>query len=172
MRKVSIVIQAALVAGILNCVAWYVFAKSIGFYEVKVYMYRNYVTFAMLVIGIFISVFLMKKKDGGFMEFKEAVKNGILFSFILAVVMAIFNYIYYTFITPDTIDFFLSEAKNYMLQNPDKFKAEDIPKYLDGERGNFSSFKLIPPVLFFGLLVSLLVAAVLQKKNPNKISEN
>ncbi len=63
MKKISIVVQAALVAGILNCVAWYAFAKSIGFYEVKVYMYRNYVTFAMLVIGIFLSIYLMKRKE-------------------------------------------------------------------------------------------------------------
>jgi hypothetical protein len=75
-----------------------------------------------------------------------------LYSIVLAVVLAIFNYIYYAFITPDTIEFFLSEAKNYMLKYPEKFKAEDIPRYLEGEKGNFSSVKLIPPVLFFGLL--------------------
>jgi|GEM_PF-1677224 hypothetical protein len=172
MRKSGLTIQIAIVAGVINCVAWYVFAKTIGFYEIDVYKYRNYVTLGVLITGIFLAVFLAKRKANGFIEFKDTVKTGLLYSIVLAVVLAIFNYIYYAFITPDTIEFFLSEAKNYMLKYPEKFKAEDIPRYLEGEKGNFSSVKLIPPVLFFGLLVSLLIGAILQKKDPNKVSEN
>jgi len=85
--------------------------------------------------------------------------------------LAIFNYIYYTVITPDTIDYFLSEAKKSFLAN-EKIKSADIPKYLEAERENFSSFKLIPPILFFGILSSLLAGLALQKKAKNNTIEN
>lgn len=164
MKKINLSIQFAIVAGLLNCIAWYALAKNMGFYEIKVYVYRNYLTILLLFLGIFLSTFFTKRANSGFLDFKKAVKDGLLFSFVLAVIIAIFNYLYYNVITPDTIDFFLSEAKKFMLQYPDKYKAEDIPKYLEGERGNFSSLKLIPPILFFGLIISLLAAALFQKK--------
>ncbi len=172
--KISISVKLGVAAGLINCIAWYGFAKSLSFYAVEVYVYRNYVTLALLVIGVFLSVFLKKRNDGGFMEFKNAIKTGLIYSLVLAVILAIFNYIYYYVITPDTIDYFLSEAKKSMLEMAaqNKIKATDIPKYLEGERSNFSSFKLIPPILFFGIISSLLAGGIFHKKDPLKLNEN
>jgi hypothetical protein len=52
--------------------------KSIGFYEIDVYKYRNYVTLGVLITGIFLAVFLAKRKADGFIEFKDTVKTGLL----------------------------------------------------------------------------------------------
>lgn len=57
---------------------------------------------------------------------------------------------------------FLSEAKKAAIAH--HIKDADIPKILESERNTFSSFKLIPPVLFWGLIISLLSGAILQKK--------
>ncbi len=162
--KIGVNIKLGVIAGLINCIAWYAFAKKMGFYTVNVYIYRNYVTLAVLITGVFLSVFLTKRSKQGFLEFKQGLKTGVVYSLTLAVILALFNYIYYSYITPDTIDFFLSEARKSDFAQ--KLSAADLPKFLDSEKSNFSSFKLIPPIIFFGLISSLLAASAFQKKNP------
>jgi hypothetical protein len=169
--KIGINIKLGIAAGIINCIAWYAFAKSLGFYTIDVYIYRNFITLAVLVLGVFLSVYLTKRNNQGFMEFKEGLKTGVLYSIVLAIILACFNYIYYTFITPDTIEYFLSEARKSAMSH--NLKELEITNFLDEERSNFNSFKLVPPVLFFGLISSLLAGLVFQKRNPNiTYSEN
>ena len=167
--KISIGAKIAIVASLLNCIIWYALAKSIGFYEVKVYVYRNFFTFGFLLVGIFLSIFLTKRNNKGFIEFKDAMRTGMFYCLILAITLAVFNYIYYTFITPDTIDYFIAEAKKVV---PPEITAADLPKYMDSVRANYGSFRLIPPVLFWGLILSLIASAILQKKDPHVFSEN
>jgi hypothetical protein len=169
--KIGINVRLGILAGCINCIAWYAFAKKLGFYSIDVYIYRNYVTLAVLILGVFLSVFLTKRKNNTFLEFKEGLKTGVLYSIVLASILAIFNYVYYTFITPDTIDYFLSEAKKSAIAH--QLSESDLTKFLASEKSNFSSFKLIPPIIFFGLISSLLAASAFQKKNPaNSVSEN
>ena len=168
--KIGINIKLGVIAGLINCLAWYGFAKKLGFYTVEVYIYRNYVTLAVLIIGVFLSVFLTKRNQKSFIEFKQGLRTGLVYSLVLAVILAIFNYVYYTYITPDTIEYFLSEARKSDFAQ--KLPAADLPKFLDSEKSNFSSFKLIPPIIFFGLISSLLAASAFQKKNPAAFSEN
>jgi len=163
-------ILIGLIAGLIFSGAWYAMARSMGFYNVDVYVYRNYLTFGLIILGVVLCVLLEKRSRGGFLEFKQALKTGMLYSLVLALCIAIFNYVYYNFISPDTIDYFLSEAKNAMIA--DKVKPEDFPKYLDAARANYGSFRLMPPVLFWGLVISLLSGAIFQKKDPNAISAN
>ncbi|HEX8516581.1 MAG TPA: DUF4199 domain-containing protein [Bacteroidia bacterium] len=168
--KLPISITLGLIAGLIFSVSWYLMATSMGFYSVDVYKNRNYLTFVLIFVGVFLSVFIVKRKGRGFLQFKDALKTGMLYSLVFAVIIALFNYIYYTFITPDTIDFFMSEAKKQMIE--DKVKPEDFPKFLESVRGNYGSFRLVPPVLFWGLIISLLAGALLQKKDPHPISAN
>jgi hypothetical protein len=168
--KIAISIKLGIVAGLINCLAWFAFAKKLGFYSIDVYVYRNYVTLAVLVLGVFLSVYLTKKNKQGVLEFKEGLKAGVLYSLILATVLAIFNYFYYNYITPDTIDYFLSEAKKAAIAH--KLSNMEIAKFLSEEKGNFSSFKLIPPVIFFGLISSLLGSAIFQKKSSGNYNAN
>jgi hypothetical protein len=168
--RLPISLTIGLVAGLIFSASWYAMAKSMGFYSVEVYLYRNYLAFVLIFLGVLLSVFLTKRKGKGFLQFKDALRTGMIFSVVFAVTIALFNYVYYTFITPDTIDYFLSEAKKQMTE--DKVKPEDFPKFLDSVRSNYGSFRLVPPVLFWGLIISLLSGALLQKKNPVTFSEN
>jgi hypothetical protein len=168
--KLPISITAGVLAGIIFSVTWYAMAKAMGFYAVNVYLYRNYLTFVLIFSGVVSTILITKKKNNGFLEFKEALKVGMLFSLVFAVVIACFNYVYYTFITPDTIDYFMSEAKNQMVA--DKVKESDFPKYMESIRANYGSFRLIPPVLFWGLIISLITGALAKKKEPFVFGEN
>jgi hypothetical protein len=168
--KINLSIKLGIAAGLVNCIAWYMYAKQLGFYAIEVYVYRNYTTLALLLLGILLLAFLERRKNAGFLEFKDALRKGMFYSLIVAVIIATFNYIYYTYITPDTIDYFLSEAKKAAVAHD--LKGDDLQKFLDGERNNFTSFKLVPPVLFFGLISSLLAGAIFSKKNPNLVNLN
>jgi hypothetical protein len=163
--QINITIKLSVIFGIISCAAWYILAKNLGFYSVSVYLFRFFFILGFLLIGIFISVFLNKKKNNGFIEFKEALKVGMLYAVTFALIMAIFNYLYHTFITPDTIDYFLSEAKKAAMAH--HVKISEIPDIIESERKTFSSFRLVPPILFWGLISSLLAGAILQKHNPN-----
>jgi len=164
--KISNTVKLSAFFGVISCIAWYMLAKNLGFYSVSVYLYRFFFILGFLLVGIFISVFLEKKKNNGFIEFKEALKVGMLYAVVFAVVVAIFNYFYHTFITPDTIDYFLSEAKKAAIAH--HVKESEIPDILESEKKTFSSFRLVPPILFWGLIASLLAGAILQKNNLNK----
>ena len=50
--KIGINVKLGVIAGLIICIAWYAFAKSLGFYAVEVYIYRNYVSLAVLILGI------------------------------------------------------------------------------------------------------------------------
>lgn len=168
--KIPINVKLGFLFGTINCVIWYAVAKNLGFYEVDVYVIKNFTTLIILAIGIFLSTFLIRKQYGGYIEFKEALKTGILYSLIIGITLAIFNYIYYNVITPDTIEFFVSEAKKY--HEAHNVKGVELQQFMDAERSHFNSFRVIPPVLFYGLIVSLLSGVVFQKKDPNKPIEN
>lgn len=125
--------------------------------------------FGFLLVGILLTTIISKRKNEGFIDFKEVLRTGMLFSLILAIILAFFNYVYHEFIAQDTIDFFISEAKKYC--DFKKFTPEETQKYIDFQKSSFSSFRLLPPTLFGGLIVSLLTGALLQKSNP-KSTEN
>lgn len=162
--KIGINVKLGVIAGLIICIAWYLFAKSLGFYSVEVYIYRNYVTLAVLILGIFLTVFLTRKSKNGFLEFSQGLRSGVLYSLTIALIVMIFNYVYFKIITPDTIDFFISEAKNSDFAK--KLTETELNEFLIAERSTFSSWKLVPPILFFGLISSLLASAIFQKKNP------
>ncbi|MBA3971039.1 MAG: DUF4199 domain-containing protein [Bacteroidetes bacterium] len=160
--KITLNIKLGIAAGIINCIAWYAFAKSLGFYSLNIEQYRYYVTLLLLFSGIFLSVYLTRKSQAGFIDFKDAVKCGILYTVVLALILAIFNYIYYKFIATDSIDYFLNDARQLM--EKDKLKEEDILKTIETIKTYFGSFRMFMSTLILGVLVSLLAGAVLRKK--------
>lgn len=167
--KITLNIKLAIAAGIINCIAWYDIARSLNYYSFNVEQYRYYVTLLLLLIGIPGSIFY-ERKHKGFIEFKNALKCGVLYSIILSFIIAVFNYTYYTFIVPDAIDYFVSEAKKSMIGS--KVKEEDIPKNIELVISYFGSFRVFMSTLIVGLLMSLAASAILRKKNPQAFHAN
>jgi hypothetical protein len=119
----------------------------------------------LLLTGIFISVFMARRSGNGYIDFKPAVKCGILYTIVLALILGLFNYLYYAFIAPDVIDFFLSEAKKAMTEQ--KMSDEDIAKSLEVVKSYFGSFRMIMSTIIMGVILSLLAGAVFRRKDPS-----
>ena len=169
--KLPFSISAGIAAGIIFSLSWYLIARSIGFYNGDVYLYRLFLIFGLILLGVLVCVVVTKRRGNGILEFRTALYAGMLYCVGFAILVALFNVFYYKFITPDTIDYYMSEAKRYG-ENVLKVKQADMPKFLDGEKARFSSLGQIPPILFWGGIVSLVTAALLQKKPPHTFSEN
>ena len=84
--KIGINVKLGVIAGLIICIAWYAFAKSLGFYAVEVYIYRNYVSLAVLILGIFLTVFLTRKSKNGFLEFSQGLRAGVVYSLVIALI--------------------------------------------------------------------------------------
>ncbi|MFY9309998.1 MAG: DUF4199 domain-containing protein [Bacteroidia bacterium] len=168
--KIGINVKLGIAAGIINCIAWYLIARSENYYSFNVEQYRYYVTLLLLLAGIPASTYLERKTNNGFIEFKDALKCGVLYSIVLALIIAIFNYTYYKFIVPDAIDYFVSETKKSMMAA--KVKEEDIPKNIEFVTSYFSSFRVFMQTLIIGLLMSLAASAILRKKNLQSFQAN
>ncbi len=161
--KIGINVKLAIAAGLINCIAWYIIARSLNYYSFNVEQYRYYVTLLLLLIGIPVSIFYERKHNNGFIEFKDALKCGVLYSIVLSFSIALFSYTYYKFIVPDAISFFVSEAKKSMIES--KVKEGDIPKNIELVISYFGSFRVFMSTLIIGLLMSLAASAILRKKN-------
>jgi hypothetical protein len=170
--KSSFIIISGIGAGLINSIAWYALSRSLTFYEVAtIDLYRFIIGLFLLITGIFICIFLKRKSNAGTLEFKDAFKTGVIFTFFMALVLAIFNYIYYKFIAADAVEFYVSEAKKQVLAN--KTRPEDLAGFEERVRNYFSSFKMFMSTLMLGVIISLVEAGILKKK-PKRIpfSEN
>jgi hypothetical protein len=164
--KSSLNIKFGIGAGLINCIGWYLLSRSMTYYEVaSIDLYRLLFTIFLLITGIFLSVFFERKSNNGFLEFKYAFKTGILYAMLLALLLAIFNYVYYKFIAPDAIEYYVSDQKK-LIQVSTKIKPEDLPKFEEAVRSYFSSFRMFMSTVIMGVIISLVAAGILQKKAP------
>jgi uncharacterized membrane protein YhdT len=164
--KSSFNIIAGIIAGIINCIAWYALSRHFTYYNVaSVDAYRQAITVSLILMGVFLVVFFKRKEYNGFLQFKEGFKTGVLYTLMLGVCLAVFNYIYYKFIAPDAIEYYLSEQKKLLVATV-KVKPEDLPKFEEMVRNAFSSFKMLMQTVLIGVIISLIAAGILQKKAP------
>ncbi|HSH65085.1 MAG TPA: DUF4199 domain-containing protein [Bacteroidia bacterium] len=162
--KRSFSIQFGIGAGIINCIAWYALSKSIDYYEVAlIERYCLLIKVCSLIIGIFLCVFFQRKSNKGVLEFKAAFKTGVVYTLLVALFLTVFNYIYYKFIAPDAIDFYVSEAKKQILIEK-KLNPDELLKFEEAVRSLFTSFKMFMTTLLMGIIISLVAAGILQKK--------
>ncbi len=169
--KLSLNVKLGIVAGLINCIAWYAFARIFGYYTIAVDQYRYYVTLLLLLTGIFISIYFERKNLNGYIHFKEGLKTGFLYTIVLALFLGVFNFLYYKFIAVDAIDYFLNEARKTMQEG--KVKEEDIGKNLEVIRSYFGAFRMFMSTVIMGVILSLLSSAIFRRKAPAEtFSEN
>lgn len=170
--KSSFTIIAGIGAGLINSIAWYALSRSLTCYEVAtIDLYRFLTGLLLFIIGIFICIFLKRKHNGGYIEFKQAFQTGFVFTLFMAIILAVFNYLYYKFIAPDAVEFYVSEAKKQV--QSEKITPEELVRFEERVRNYFGSFKMLMSTLMIGVIISLIEAGILRKKNKTiPFSEN
>lgn len=129
------------------------------------------------VISLAISIAILvlaykqfKSVNEGFMSLGEAIKIGMGIALIAALISVIYQFVYQQFIDPDYIERLIEYQQQQMVENNPEMTQEQVQMANDMTR-KFSgvwttSAIILIAGLFFGLIYSLIVGAVMKKERP------
>ncbi len=127
------------------------------------------------VIGIYLGIREKRfKTNFGYITFGEAFKTGMVITFIIAVLIVIFTYVYYEYINPDFVNYLAAETEKSLLQN--NAGRDEINAAVTIIRYQYSlNVQIIQQLLFIlvgGALISFIISTLLKKTRRSKPLEN
>ena len=169
-NKVSIwknSVNYGLIAGVLM-IAFSLILWLLGMMENKVLGYINYLILAFIM---FLAATNWRDKfNGGWMSYGEAFKTGFYVTLIAAVLLIIYNYVFFNFIDPEFLAGQLLKAEDAILEANPNISDADLDNAMElsakfTSPGMIAIFGLIF-TLIFGTILSAIVAIFSKKVNP------
>ena len=158
-----------ILSGALVC-AFVMVEFFLGFHSTKIGQGKYMSYFGVLIpITIIVIAILYKKKDGGgFLEFKEGMKTGIIISLITGIITTFFMMLYNSYINPEFFDTALA-YQTKLFKEAGK-TPEEIASILEQYKTNQKlSAQLVSGLIgtpLMGMLPTLLVTMILRKSRP------
>ena len=121
----------------------------------------------ILAVGIsFVSYDYRNKKWGGYITYGKAVKIGFLSVLFSSVLIAIYNWMFYTYIDDALVvkvqDFLITAIKDFEMDTEEKAEAlVAIPKYYNAVSGAIATVFLFA---FWGIIISLITSTFIKKE--------
>lgn len=128
-----------------------------------------------MIILLLVGGFDVRKRNGGYLKFKEAIQYSFLAYVVVAVVVAIATYILYNFIDPELTQKSFEQGMNFTRNFMEKMGASeaDIEKAMADAEGKKESNTSIGTILMgtgLGLIwdfvKALLISLVIRKEKP------
>lgn len=162
------VLKNALTYGLYTGIAYIL--VSLLFYAVDLdkNTWLNSLTYIILILGIiFATLNYRNKLNGGYITYGKAVLTGFYVSLIVGVIMAIYIWLFYSFINPDGINEMLDLAEQKMAE------AGLSDEMIDQQMKMSSKFMKMPllnvftfgGMTFWGTIISLITSAFLKKQD-------
>lgn len=135
---------------------------------------QNWITTVIsfiIMIGVIVyALNAYKKANGGFMSLSQAIKVGLGVALIGALVGAVYNFIFMSFIEPNFIDLIIDKQRETMVEAQPNMTTEQIDQSLEMVKkfaGPWisSAFQIVGG-LFFGFIISLIAGLIMKKENP------
>lgn len=127
------------------------------------------------VIAAFISMAMIKHRDqdlGGYISYGRAFMVGFMTTLVVALITVIWSYIYFALIDPEMLGTVLDASREQMMeqQNMDEAQVDQAMGYMSWmfTPGMFAVWAGIGTA-FFGLIISLIAAAVIKKDIPANV---
>lgn len=132
--------------------------------------YLSWISYPIMIFFIVLTLREEKSLNGGYLSFGEGFKNGLLMMTVVALIMSIFTYIYFTYINPDFADFVSEKAREEM-ENRD-LSDEEIEKAMDVAQMfmsvNFMTLMALVGNVVIGAIFSMIVSAIMKKERPGQ----
>ncbi|WP_223650985.1 DUF4199 domain-containing protein [Hymenobacter psoromatis] len=129
----------------------------------------RYLTYAVIIGGIVLAQREFKLCSAGFMGYGQGLGIGTLLSGVVGLLSAVFAYVYINFVDPDIITRGLEKARADMEARGTMSDAQIEQGLAWGAKfsnGPFLFVLIIILTLLFGLVVSLITAAILKNAKP------
>jgi hypothetical protein len=124
----------------------------------------KYLGFIPFIAFMFLAQKEYKDQLGGYLSFGQAFLTGFKYTLIVSVILAIFTYIYFTYLSPQIYDQILAAARDKMAEQGRTSDQMDMAV----------KFMTVPIItvgvvisdLFFGAIFALIGAAIFNKTRP------
>lgn len=169
-NKVSIwksSVNYGLIAGVLM-IAFSLILWLLGMMENKFLVYINYLILAFIM---FLAATNWRDKfNGGWMSYGEAFKTGFFVTLIAAVLLILYNYVFFNFIDPEFLAGQMLKTEDAILEANPNISDSDLETALEMS-AKFTSATMLTIFGFiftviFGTIISLIVAIFSKKVNP------
>ncbi|MBK7873585.1 MAG: DUF4199 domain-containing protein [Saprospiraceae bacterium] len=129
---------------------------------------NSLLTYAIMIGAAVMGMKKHREDLGGFMTFGQGFMVGLWEFLVMALVTAVWSFLFFSFIAPDIIDMIMEGTREQMI-------ARGTPDDQIDQAMKFTEMMMNPPVFagiaavstfFTGLIFSLIVAAVMQRKPP------
>ncbi len=167
-EKQTSLLQNSLYYGLLTGVAYIVVSLLYYALEVDQTGWLNYLTFIILLIGIFIGTKAYRDKhSGGFLSYGRCVGSGVMISLVVGIIMSVFTYTFYEFFDPSELTKIVDLTEQKMADQG--LSDQEI------EQAMAISSKFMTPLVmsltvvfgmvFWGTIFSLIISIFIKKEN-------
>jgi hypothetical protein len=128
----------------------------------------RYITYVPFIIYLFLAQKEYKDQAGGYLTFGQGFVTGLLYSVYSGILLAIFIYIYFKFLSPQIWDQALTAAQDKMT-SAGTMSSEQVDTAMQMTRSYGILFAVIGTVFafsFFGTIISLITAAIIKQDPP------
>ncbi len=163
LRYGLIIAGVAIVYGLIM----YVTGLSVSGNEAVGYL-NSIISFGMLIVGIVLAVRQVRTLQGGFITFGKAFGTGFKTLAITSVIQTIWSILFMKFIAPDMMDQIMEMQRGKMEEQGLAPEAIDQTMQMMTWMQDPVMFSLIAigSLLFIGVIIALIVAAVMKKEAP------
>jgi hypothetical protein len=128
----------------------------------------NYLVIPILFISLALNKF--KSQNHGYITLGEGLKNGVLLMLIAALVYGVF-YTIFVYAVPEFIEEALAKTRDVMMDQNPSMSSDQIDLALSFTETFMKPYLAVPVTIaiysFIGLIYSLIIGAIVQKKRDN-----
>lgn len=161
-------LQYGMIAGFIT-LAWMTAGYLMHWETSDAGKYAPYLSLFILAAAIYVAILFKRDRDrGGFITFKESFTAGMTVSFVIGLMVGAYLFVYVKYVNTDYLNEMIGSAREYYQSQ--KASQEQIDKGIEGVKAMYSPFGQftygIGTTMITGLLISLVMALVMQRRAP------
>ena len=162
---ITAALEVVFLFGFVSLVLWLNEKNGWGLYASTIQGVGGLLSIPIQAIGIYIALQNFKKING-WLTYGQAVKTGVTVAITIAVIVAVFSFLYCKFLNPGFADFMLKDAQKAMLANGKT--QEQVLKSSKAISAQFTAgsqaFMALAGQFLVGTVISLIIGMFVKKQ--------
>ncbi|MGE5382933.1 MAG: DUF4199 domain-containing protein [Omnitrophica WOR_2 bacterium] len=162
------VLNNALKYGLYTACAYVLVSLMIYALGIDKITWLNYLTYIIMIAGIVLATINYRDKiNGGLITYGKGVSTGVIIGGVVGVVMAIYLWIFFTYINPNGIRELLEMTEQKLAEQGLSDEMIDKQMTMSGKFIKMPLMNIFGMIgyIFSGLIISLITSAILKKND-------